>query len=451
MPTFRLTAALAAAAALAAPTGAHAANDWFDLGRLPQPPVSGQEIAADVEDFSTSFAHRVGGSPAELMAAGFLREEARKLGYEAEIVSIPITPGDPGTIGRAVIATRKGATRPDEHLLFVGHYDAVPQTINGAYDNASGTSMIRALAKSMATVPTNRTISFIWYSNEEQGLLASEAHAAQAAEAGLKVRAVLGFDMVGIAYPVASPGDRTCLCMWHGEEDEALEPLLRHVHFDHLKFPEDEGRVQFMGVNSRNSDERSWDAQGYPVLRWAGLPTASTYPAYHLPNDTIATIEEAAGGRAFFEEGLRNTLLGAYYTALTLDNAPPVARATSSGTGPVTFDATRSSDADGPLSRFQWDFGDGTTAVGDRVTHGYAKPGTYTARLTVGDNLWGPVARSVDVPVTVTTGTAPVRSTKKKAKRKRCGKRPGKRASTKRKRAYKRCVKKRKRAARRRL
>ena len=44
--------------------------------------------------------------------------------------------GDPGTIGRAVVATRRGVTRPKEHILFVGHYDVVPQTINGAYDNA---------------------------------------------------------------------------------------------------------------------------------------------------------------------------------------------------------------------------------------------------------------------------------------------------------------------------
>lgn len=419
---------------------------YFDVGKLPPAAVPGAEIATHVEEFSTDFANRIGGTPQESMAADFLLEEAKKLGYDAEILSVPVAPNDPGTIGRAVVATRKGLTRPEEHILFVGHYDVVPQTINGAYDNASGTSMIRALAKSMRDVPTNHTVSFIWYSNEEQGLLASEAHAAAAKAAGMKVEAVLGFDMVGIAYPVAAPeAGRTCLCLWHGAEDEALEPLIRHVNFDLLELPEGEGLVQFQGENSRNSDERSWDAQGYEVLRWAGMPTADTYPAYHLPDDTIATIEREAGGRSFFEAGLRTTLESAYSTALTLDNEMPVAKGTASGTGPVvSFDAAGSSDPDGPVTNFAWDFGDGAKATGATASHAYAKPGTYLATLTVADNLHTQVTASTVVPVTVTKGAA-----KPKAKKRKSCRKPSKRASKTKKAAYKRCLKRRRSASRR--
>ena len=42
---------------------AHAA--YFDVARLPPPPVPGKEIADDVEKFSTDFPHRVGGIPLE--------------------------------------------------------------------------------------------------------------------------------------------------------------------------------------------------------------------------------------------------------------------------------------------------------------------------------------------------------------------------------------------------
>ena len=439
----------AAAAVLAvffAPA-AHAA--YFDVSKLPPPPVSGKEIAANVQTFSEAYAGRVGGTPAEQAASQFLLEEAKKLGYDAEVLSIPIAPNDPGTIGRAVVATRKGVTMPDEHILFMGHYDNVPQTINGAYDNASGTNMIRALAASMKGVPTNRTVSFIWYSNEEQGLLASEAHAAQAKAAGMKVKAALGFDMVGIAYPTASPEPgRTCLCLWHGEEDESLEPLIRHVNFSSLGFPEEEGLVQFQGINSRNSDERSWDAQGYQVLRWAGMPTADTYPAYHLPDDTIATIEREAGGREFFEAGLRNTLVSAYTTALTLDNEMPVAKGTATGQGPeVAFDGSGSTDADGAVTKFAWDFGDGATATGAKATHTYAKPGNYLVKLTVADNLHSQVTSSTVIPLTVTKGSGPATLGSEpaaKKKRKPACRKPGKRASKAKKRAYKRCLKKRK-------
>lgn len=435
--------AVAAVLAVLFAPAAHAA--YFDVSKLPPPPVTGKEIAANVQQFSEDFPMRVGGSPTELQASEFLLAEAQKLGYEAEVLTLPVAGGDPGTIGRAVVATRKGVTMPDEHILFMGHYDNVPQTVNGAYDNASGTNMIRALAASMKSVPTNRTVSFIWYSNEEQGLLASEAHAAQAAAAGMKVKAALGFDMVGIAYPVAQPeAGRTCLCLWHGEDDDALEPLIRHVNFELLGLPEQEGLVQFQGINSRNSDERSWDAQGYQVLRWAGMPTAATYPAYHLPNDTIATIEEQAGGREFFEAGLRNTLESSYTTALTLDNEMPVAKGTASGDGPtVSFSDAGSSDPDGPVTNFAWDFGDGTSATGAKATHTYAKPGRYLAKLTVGDNLHSQVTSSTIVPVTITAGaTSQPAAAIKKKKRPSCRK-PGKRASKAKKRAYKRCLKKR--------
>jgi hypothetical protein len=420
---------------------AHAS--YFDVGKLPPASVPGKEIADNIQAFSEGFPHRVGGSPTEQMAADTLLAAAKELGYEAEIVTIPVAQGDPGTIGRAVIATRKGVTKPDEHILFMGHYDVVPQTINGAYDNGSGTNMIRALAKSIKDVPTNRTVSFIWYSNEEQGLLASEAHAAASAAAGMKVKAALGFDMVGIAYPVAKPeAGRTCLCLWHGEDDDALEPLIRHVNFELLGFPEADGLVQFQGINSRNSDERSWDAQGYQVLRWAGMPTADTYPAYHLPDDTMATIEREAGGREFFEQGLRNTLVSAYSTALTLDNEMPVAKAAAGGAGPeVSFDGSSSSDPDGPVTKFAWDFGDGATGSGATVTHAYAKPGSYVAKLTVADNLHSQVTSSTAIPVTVLKGGAPV---VKKKKKPACRK-PGKRASKAKKRAYKRCLKRKRR------
>ena len=42
------------------------------------------------------------------------------------------------------------------------------------------------------------------------------------------------------------------------------------------------------------------------------------------------------------------------------------------------------SDANGvPALRYHWDFGDGTTEDGRRVTHSFDKAGTYTVRLKV--------------------------------------------------------------------
>jgi PKD repeat protein len=66
----------------------------------------------------------------------------------------------------------------------------------------------------------------------------------------------------------------------------------------------------------------------------------------------------------------------------------------------VSFDASTSTDADGTIILYQWNFGDGTpVATGLVVTHSYAAPGVYPVTLTVTDN---------DTEFDVTTQGVPV-------------------------------------------
>ncbi|WP_348770178.1 PKD domain-containing protein, partial [Arthrobacter sp. E3] len=52
----------------------------------------------------------------------------------------------------------------------------------------------------------------------------------------------------------------------------------------------------------------------------------------------------------------------------------------------VAVDASASSDPDGSIASYVWDFGDGGTGTGVTATHTYAAPGPYTVKLTVTDN-----------------------------------------------------------------
>ncbi len=53
----------------------------------------------------------------------------------------------------------------------------------------------------------------------------------------------------------------------------------------------------------------------------------------------------------------------------------------------VTFDAAASTDADGSITHYLWDFGDGTQTAGSAQTaHSYSQLGLYRATLTVQDN-----------------------------------------------------------------
>lgn len=52
----------------------------------------------------------------------------------------------------------------------------------------------------------------------------------------------------------------------------------------------------------------------------------------------------------------------------------------------VTFDGSGSSDPDGTIVSYEWDFCDGATGSGETTTHVYASTGTYTVTLTVTDD-----------------------------------------------------------------
>jgi len=52
----------------------------------------------------------------------------------------------------------------------------------------------------------------------------------------------------------------------------------------------------------------------------------------------------------------------------------------------ITFDGSNSSDSDGTITNYTWDFGDNTTGYGVNPTHAYDTPGEYTVILTVTDD-----------------------------------------------------------------
>lgn len=63
------------------------------------------------------------------------------------------------------------------------------------------------------------------------------------------------------------------------------------------------------------------------------------------------------------------------------------------------FDASGSSDAEGPLVSYDWDFGDGTSGTGVTAEHTYASAGTYQAVLTVVDQEGATASTQQDVQV----------------------------------------------------
>jgi len=69
----------------------------------------------------------------------------------------------------------------------------------------------------------------------------------------------------------------------------------------------------------------------------------------------------------------------------------------------ITFDGSSSSDLDGSITAWTWDFGDGSVGDGNIVKHSYSKNGSYTIKLTVVDN--DGASKTVSKVITINNAT----------------------------------------------
>jgi len=97
--------------------------------------------------------------------------------------------------------------------------------------------------------------------------------------------------------------------------------------------------------------------------------------------------------------------------SVTEGNNPPTASFTYSSTDPtvgesITFDASSSSDSDGTIEEYRWDFdGDGTVdTTGEVITHLFEQAGSYDVSLTVTDDSGAQDVVSQTVSVTASSG-----------------------------------------------
>jgi len=95
----------------------------------------------------------------------------------------------------------------------------------------------------------------------------------------------------------------------------------------------------------------------------------------------------------------------------SVSNQAPLASLTSSCTGlSCAFDASASSDSDGSIVKYDWDFGVGqlATDAGVKPNYEYANAGTYTVTLTVTDDGGATSSSSQSVSVGGEAGSPPV-------------------------------------------
>ncbi|MFH5803966.1 M28 family metallopeptidase [Alienimonas sp. DA493] len=207
VPLFVLTAVAPLAAAQSDSTPQTA--DGTPAG-VKAPLVSVERLRADLR-WLTSFPTRHTLSAQNVEVARALREKFRAMGYEdvaLEEFSVR------RTTRFNVVATKRGETRPEEIVVLGAHFDSRNKDdadargpAPGADDNASGTSAVLEIARQLANVPTARTVRFVLFSGEEQGLVGATAHAEALKAAGANVVLMANLDMIGHSSPPGPNGD----------------------------------------------------------------------------------------------------------------------------------------------------------------------------------------------------------------------------------------------------
>ncbi|MCF6281733.1 MAG: PKD domain-containing protein [Candidatus Polarisedimenticolaceae bacterium] len=139
--------------------------------------------------------------------------------------------------------------------------------------------------------------------------------------------------------------------------------------------------VMFDGSSSMDSDgtivSYSWDFGDGSA---GSTPTPShTYATQGTYNITLTVVDDSGA-------------MDSATTSVTIDaaNQAPTASASGPYAGTpgvaIVFDGTGSTDPDGTLSSYEWDFGDGTTGTSSTPSHTYAAQGIYNVTLLVTDD-----------------------------------------------------------------
>jgi carboxypeptidase Q len=184
---------------------------------------------------------------------------------------------------RNVIASIPGRKFPNEKIVIGGHLDSW-DLATGAADNGIGSFSIIDMARTFKklSLQSDRTIEFVLFMGEEQGLLGSNAYVEQAKKNNTlkQVGYVFNFDMAGNANGFTSGGRKEAEAFFKeiGEQIKAID----------TSFANNSGA----GRAGLHSDHEPFMLQGVPTASSNGALSADIGRCYHADCDGIDIIEK---------------------------------------------------------------------------------------------------------------------------------------------------------------
>lgn len=289
---------------------------WFTIRWMPErsykgplPRATQEELALkellrqDIQKLAAEIGARNTGTYDNLNAAGkFLETALTESGYPVRRQVYKIDNQPYFNLEVECLGTEK----PEEVIVIGGHYDSAFNS-PGANDNATGAVATLELARMFAKQPTNRTIRFVEFTNEEPPFfwtkdMGSLVYAKQLKARKEKIVAMLSLETmgyfsdnagsqkypfpIGLLYPnkgnfIAFVGD-----FQSGDLVRRSIASFRH----HAQFPSEGAVLPSWLPGVGWSDQWSFWKQGYP-----GVMVTDTapyrYPYYHREDDTFDKID----------------------------------------------------------------------------------------------------------------------------------------------------------------
>lgn len=228
---------------------------------------------------------------------------------KAQYASLNMTNFSGPIKARNIVATLRGDSIPGEKIIIGGHLDSW-DLATGAIDNGIGSFAIMDMARSFKSLhlKTKRTVEFILFMGEEQGLLGSRAYVESAiAKKELdRVRFMLNYDMTNDPKGFAT-------------SRKEMEPLFTRWGNQIQQIDTGFKNVFFAGAGL-HSDHQPFMLQGIPTGGGTGgkLPNNSGQ-FYHSDGDSFKLVDE---------QQLKNTVRYSAMLLYALVNTPviPVGR-----------------------------------------------------------------------------------------------------------------------------
>lgn len=222
---------------------------------------------------------------------------------------------------RNVIATIPGTELPEERIVIGGHLDSW-DLATGAIDNGIGSFAVLDMARAFKAnnLRPKRTVQFVMFMGEEQGLLGSRHMVREAVQDGSieSIKYMLNFDMTGNPIGISAGGMVTDTTFF-----QTLGNELAQVDTIYKK--------QFSRGGGLHSDNQPFMLEGVPVLGMHSNLDRSIYRCYHADCDDFSLVNETH---------IRNTARFGTMVLFAIADAPalPAARMNSEQTRQFLID-----------------------------------------------------------------------------------------------------------------